>query len=118
MASCREFTKNAVVQGSALAPAGEAAPQLYEYAPAPTPSGWYRYCSTIARLFHDSVSRDREDECAPGQPQGREFEAYLNSTSQGALVLPVPSVVAGSLPKGGPRTPGRTVISTVGAAES
>jgi len=29
------------------------------------------------------VSRDRNDECATGQPQGVGSEAYLNSTSQG-----------------------------------
>jgi hypothetical protein len=36
------------------------------------------------RMFHDSVSRDREDERATGHPQGLESEAYLNSTSQGS----------------------------------
>ena len=41
-----------------------------------------------------------------GQPQGLESEAYLNSTSQGELVL--------SHAKEGPRTPGRAFISTVG----
>ncbi|MDH3963738.1 MAG: hypothetical protein OEV25_10015 [Deltaproteobacteria bacterium] len=30
------------------------------------------------------VSRDREDGCATGQPQGLASEAYLNSTSQGS----------------------------------
>jgi hypothetical protein len=35
-------------------------------------------------MFHDSVSRDREDERATGHPQGLESEAYLNSTSQGS----------------------------------
>ncbi|MDH3852694.1 MAG: hypothetical protein OEV09_16720 [Deltaproteobacteria bacterium] len=29
------------------------------------------------------TSRDREDGCATGQPQGVGAEAYLNSTSQG-----------------------------------
>ena len=35
-----------------------------------------------ARLFHELVSRDREDGRATWQPQGVESEAYLNSTSQ------------------------------------
>ncbi|MDH3851049.1 MAG: hypothetical protein OEV09_08320 [Deltaproteobacteria bacterium] len=39
---------------------------------------------SLARIFHDSVWRDREDECATGHPQGLESEAYLNSTSQGS----------------------------------
>jgi hypothetical protein len=34
-------------------------------------------------MFHELVSRDREDGCASGQPQGVGSEAYLNSTSQG-----------------------------------
>ncbi|MDH3852772.1 MAG: hypothetical protein OEV09_17115 [Deltaproteobacteria bacterium] len=50
-------------------------------------------------------SRDRGEECATGLPQGVGSEAYLNSTSQGEPVL--------SLSKEHPRTPGRTVISTV-----
>jgi len=53
----------------------------------------------LTRMFHDSVSRDREDERATGQPQGLEPEEYLDSTRD-------------------PRTPGRTVISAVEAAES
>jgi hypothetical protein len=36
-----------------------------------------------------------------GSSQGLGPESYLNSTSQGELVLPVPSVVAGSQAKGG-----------------
>ncbi|MGB6927721.1 MAG: hypothetical protein WBH05_00745 [Syntrophobacteria bacterium] len=51
---------------------------------------------------------------------------YLNGTSQGEPVLPVPSVVSGSLPalsssngsKEHPRTPGRTSISVVAASDS
>ena len=39
-----------------------------------------RWC--LARIIHESVSRDREDGLATGQPQGVESEAYLNSTSQ------------------------------------
>ena len=41
-------------------------------------------CATLrlARIIHESVSRDREDELATEQPQGVESEAYLNSTSQ------------------------------------
>ena len=38
--------------------------------------------SPLARIIHESVSRDREDGLATGQPQGVESEAYLNSTSQ------------------------------------
>ncbi len=34
-------------------------------------------------MFHELLSRDREDGCATGQPQGVGPEAYLNSTSQG-----------------------------------
>jgi hypothetical protein len=36
----------------------------------------------LARIIYESVSRDREDGLATGQPQGVESEAYLNSTSQ------------------------------------
>jgi len=35
---------------------------------------------------------------------------FLNGASQGELVLPVPSVVAGSLSKEHQRTPGRTIM--------
>ena len=35
-------------------------------------------------MFHDLLSRDREDGRATGQPQGVESEAYLNGTSQGS----------------------------------
>jgi hypothetical protein len=38
-------------------------------------------------MFHELLSRVREDGCATGQPQGVEPEAYLNGTSQGELVL-------------------------------
>ena len=34
-------------------------------------------------MFHELLSRGREDGRATGQPQGVGFEAYLNSTSQG-----------------------------------
>jgi hypothetical protein len=34
-------------------------------------------------MFHESMSRDRADGCATGQPQGVGSEAYLNGTSQG-----------------------------------
>jgi hypothetical protein len=37
----------------------------------------------LARIFHELTSRDREDGCDTGQPQGVGAEAYLNSTSQG-----------------------------------
>ena len=56
-------------------------------------------------MFHELLSRDREDGRATGQPQGVGPEAYLNGTSQGELVL--------SLSKEHPRTPGRTAISSV-----
>ena len=35
-------------------------------------------------MFHELLSRDREDGGATGQPQGVGPEAYLNGTSQGA----------------------------------
>ncbi len=38
--------------------------------------------AALARIIHESVSRDREDGLVTGQPQGVESEAYLNSTSQ------------------------------------
>ena len=38
----------------------------------------------LARMFHELLSRDREDGSATGQPQGVGPEAYLNGTSQGA----------------------------------
>jgi hypothetical protein len=38
----------------------------------------------LARMFHESLSRDREDVCATGQSQGVGSEAYLNGTSQGS----------------------------------
>ena len=41
---------------------------------------WY---TTLARMFHELLSRDREDGRATGQPQGVGLEAYLNGTSQG-----------------------------------
>ena len=33
-------------------------------------------------MFHELLSRDREDGRATGQPQGVGSEAYLNGTSQ------------------------------------
>ncbi len=39
---------------------------------------------TLARIFHELLSRDREDGWATGQPQGVGPEAYLIGTSQGA----------------------------------
>ena len=47
----------------------------------------------LARIFHELSSRGRKDGRATGQPQGVGPEAYLNSTSQGELVL---SVVEGT----------------------
>jgi len=41
----------------------------------------------LARMFHELLSRDREDGRATWQPQGVGPEAYLNGTSQGELVL-------------------------------
>ena len=35
-------------------------------------------------MFHELLSRDREDGGATGRPQGVGAEAYLNGTSQGA----------------------------------
>ena len=72
----------------------------------------------LTRIIHELVLRDCEDGRTTGQPQGLEFEAYLNGTSQGEPVLPVPSVVSGSLSKEHPRTPGRAFKSTVGVANS
>ena len=37
----------------------------------------------LARIFHEFLSRDREDGCATWEPQGVGSEAYLNGTSQG-----------------------------------
>ena len=36
----------------------------------------------LARIFHESLSRDHEDGRATGQPQDVGSEAYLNGTSQ------------------------------------
>jgi len=36
----------------------------------------------VARIFHELMSRDREDGRTTGQPQGVGSEAYLNGTSQ------------------------------------
>ena len=38
---------------------------------------------TLTRMFHELLSRDREDGRATGQPQGVGLEAYLNGTVQG-----------------------------------
>ena len=38
---------------------------------------------SLARIFHELLSRDHKDGCATGQPQGVGSEAYLNGTSQG-----------------------------------
>ena len=55
----------------------------------------------LARIIHELVLRDCENERA-------------NSTSQGELVLPVPSLSRGAESKEHPRTHGRTFISSVG----
>jgi len=39
-------------------------------------------CWREARIFHELLSRDREDGRATGQPQGVGSEAYLNGTSK------------------------------------
>ena len=39
----------------------------------------------LARIIHETVSRDREDGRATGQPQGIGSEAYLESTSQDTI---------------------------------
>ncbi len=39
--------------------------------------------SRLARIFHELLSRDREDGRATWQPKGVGPEAYLNGTSQG-----------------------------------
>jgi len=38
----------------------------------------------LAHIIPEPVSRDHEDRCATGQPQGLELEAYLHSTLQGS----------------------------------
>jgi hypothetical protein len=38
---------------------------------------------SLARIFHELLSRDHEDGCATWQPQGVGSEAYLSGTSQG-----------------------------------
>ena len=38
----------------------------------------------LARIIHESVSRDREDGRSTGQTQGIESEPYFNSTPQGS----------------------------------
>ena len=45
----------------------------------------FPYCfqGTLARMFHELLSRGREDSRVTGQPQGVGPEAYLNGTSQG-----------------------------------
>jgi hypothetical protein len=40
-------------------------------------------CEALARIFHELLSRDREDGRATWQPQGVGSEACLNGTSQG-----------------------------------
>jgi hypothetical protein len=47
----------------------------------------------LAWIFRQAALRDRGDGRATGKPQGVGTEAYLNSTSQGELVL---SVVEGT----------------------
>jgi hypothetical protein len=40
--------------------------------------------TALARMFHELLSRDRENGRATGQPQSVGLEAYLNGTSQSA----------------------------------
>ena len=42
-----------------------------------------RSTKSLARMFHELLSRDHEDGRATWQPQGVGSEAYLNGTSQG-----------------------------------
>jgi hypothetical protein len=44
---------------------------------------WKHLQAIQARVFHELLSRDREDGRATWQPQGVGSEAYLNGTSQG-----------------------------------
>jgi hypothetical protein len=44
----------------------------------------WRMYGALVRIFHELLSRDREDGRATWQPQGVGFEAYLNGTSAGA----------------------------------
>ena len=46
-------------------------------------SNWIPDLARLAWIFHELLSRDREDGRATGQPQGVGSEAYLNGTSQG-----------------------------------
>ena len=67
----------------------------------------------LAWMFHESPSRDREDGCATGQPQGVESEAYLNSTSQGPT--PEDALLPAHRAYSSER---RTLISTIAAGDS
>ena len=49
----------------------------------PIPDTW-RNNASLARIIEELVLRDCEDERATGKPQVLEYEAYLNSTSQGS----------------------------------
>jgi hypothetical protein len=44
---------------------------------------WYIYKSCLSRIFHELLSRDREDGGTTWQSQGVGSEAHLNGTSQG-----------------------------------
>jgi len=41
------------------------------------------FTPSLTRMFHELLSREREDGRAIGHPQGGEPEAYLSGTSQG-----------------------------------
>jgi len=46
-------------------------------------SNWIPDLARLAWMFHELLSRDREDGRATWQPQGVGSEAYLNGTLQG-----------------------------------
>jgi hypothetical protein len=55
---------------------------------------WIPDLARLASMFHELLSRDREDGRSTGQPQGVGSETYLNGTSQGPTLedarLPAP----------------------------
>jgi len=58
---------------------------------------------SLARIMHETPSRDRGDGRATGQPQGLGPEAYFFSTSQGASPEDprLPAVQNGAVPEAG-----------------
>jgi len=55
----------------------------YDDCPKLDPQSRSKLKQYLARIFHELLSRDREDGRATGQPQGVGSEAYLNGTSRG-----------------------------------